>query len=148
MEQKALTTEQIKITENFLLGYKQNKLMLRIEQYGAMKYNGYGGHSQYEDYDTEEDENDPSVASGLIGARLEMHKVRHFIINLPSCEEKLLLYFHYVKGETVEACAELIGVSRRSAFRLRHKALALAYSELVRLRLVKSTDTQASDRAC
>lgn len=139
MEQTRLTDEQIKRTENFLLGYKRNKLMLHIEKYEQTTYDEYGELCREDSVD---------VTNGLIDARIEMHKVRHFIVGLPNSEEKLLLYFHYVKGETVENCAELIGVSRRSVFRLRHKALALAYGELVRQRLIKPLDIQASACAC
>ena len=41
---------------------------------------------------------------------------------LPNSDEKLLLYYHYVKGENVERCAELLGISRSSGFRLKKRA--------------------------
>ena len=37
--------------------------------------------------------------------------------------EKMLLYYRYVKGESVERAAGLLGLSRRTAYRLWNKAL-------------------------
>ena len=139
MTEKLLTEAQKKKTENFLLGYRKNKLMLQIEKYEQ---------DNFDEFDIDKYEEDPDVTNELIGARMEMYKIRHFIMDLPNGEEKLLLYFHYVKGESIERCSELIGVSRRSAFRLRHKAMRMAYEELLRRRLIKPEDTQASARGC
>ena len=139
MTDKLLTDAQKKKTENFLLGYRKNKLMLQIEKYEE---------DNYDEFDIDKYEENPDVTNELIGARMEMYKIRHFIMDLPNGEEKLLLYFHYVKGESIEHCSELIGVSRRSAFRLKHKAMYIAYNELVRRRLIKPEDTQASAHAC
>ena len=113
--------------------------MLQIEKYEQ---------DNYDEFEIDKYEEDPDVTNELIGARMEMYKIRHFIMDLPNGEEKLLLYFHYVKGESIERCSELIGVSRRSAFRLRHKAMHMAYEELLRRRLIKPEDTQASARGC
>ena len=59
-------------------------------------------------------------------ARARMYEIRHFINSLPNSDEKILLYYHYIKGESIEKCAELLGMSRSSAFRLKRKALILA----------------------
>jgi len=40
--------------------------------------------------------------------------------------EKMLLYYRYVKGESVEHTASLMGLSRRTAYRLWNKALLSA----------------------
>ena len=59
-------------------------------------------------------------------ARALMFEVRHFILSLPNCDEKLFLYYHYVKGNTVPRCAELLGIARSSAFRMKKRALGMA----------------------
>ena len=59
-------------------------------------------------------------------AHAKMFEIRHFIMTMQNSNEKLLLYYHYVRGESVDRCAELIGISRSSAFRLKKRALALA----------------------
>ncbi len=63
-------------------------------------------------------------------ARAKMFDVRHFILSLPNGNEKLLLYFHYIKGESVWRCGELLGVSERAAFRIKARALAMAYNAM------------------
>ena len=63
-------------------------------------------------------------------ARVELFRIRHFVMCLDNSDEKLLLYYHYLRGESVESCAELLGISRSSAFRLKRRALSLAASKL------------------
>ena len=62
--------------------------------------------------------------------RMKMFEVRRFILSLGSCNEKVFLFYHYVHGETVARCGELMGISRRSAFRLKKRALAFAARKL------------------
>ena len=59
-------------------------------------------------------------------ARARMYEVRHFIMSMHNCDEKLFLYYRYIKGETVERCAEMLGISRASGFRMRKRALLMA----------------------
>ena len=59
-------------------------------------------------------------------ARARMFEIRHKIMSLENCDEKLMLYNIFVKGHSVERCAELMGISRSSAFRLKKRALVLA----------------------
>ena len=59
-------------------------------------------------------------------ARAKMFEIRHFILELPNSNEKILLYLHYIDCEPIERCGDIMGISRSSAFRLKKKALALA----------------------
>jgi len=115
------TAEEIKITENFLKSYKLNQKLLRLDRYERE----YFGAT---DRDTE----------GLSETRLarpRMYDVRHFIMSLPNSDEKLLLYYHYVRGQSIEACAELLGISRSSGFRKKKIALELAAEKYVKERV-------------
>lgn len=56
----------------------------------------------------------------------KMKDIRDFIESLPNESCKLLLYYHYVVGMTVERASEELDISRRNAFRLKKKALGLA----------------------
>ncbi len=67
-------------------------------------------------------------------SRAELFRVRQFIMNLEDSDEKLLLYNHYVRGESVEACAELLGICRSSGFRLKRRALSLCAYQLEKMR--------------
>ncbi len=58
--------------------------------------------------------------------KARMFELKRFITSLPSDDRKLFLYYHYIRCETVEHCGELLGISRRSAFRLKRRALEFA----------------------
>jgi DNA-directed RNA polymerase specialized sigma24 family protein len=60
----------------------------------------------------------------------KLFRVREFIATLPNCPEKLFLTCHYVRGHSVERCAELMDISPRTAYRLKKRALALAAGRL------------------
>ena len=55
-----------------------------------------------------------------------MMSVRSFILSLPDCREKMLLYYRYLFGYPMEKCAELLQVSRRTVFRISEEALRFA----------------------
>ena len=61
---------------------------------------------------------------GEIAAR--MFDIRRFVLSLDATNEKLFLFYHYVHGESVGRVAELMRISRRSAFRLKSRALEYA----------------------
>ena len=69
-------------------------------------------------------------------ARAKTFEIRHFIMDLPNSNEKLLLYYHFIKNETISRCAELLGISRSSAFRLKRRALILASDRLRKINLL------------
>lgn len=56
----------------------------------------------------------------------KMFTLRRFVLSLGGCNEKLFLFYHYIHGESVGRVAELMGISRRSAFRLKKRALEFA----------------------
>lgn len=68
----------------------------------------------------------PSLPGGDAYIKGRMFEIRRFVLSLGGCNEKLFLFYHYVHGESVSRCAELMGISRRSAFRLKKRAIAYA----------------------
>ena len=120
--QEEVKKEEITITENYLKGYLLNKKLVKLERYER-------------EYFKKEDDRDLEAFGELPLAKPRMYDVRHFIMALPNCDEKLLLYFHYIKGESIEKCAELIGISRSSAFRKKKVALIMATKKYVAERL-------------
>lgn len=114
MRDNNIAEKLIKETDNFLRGYRLNRKLLRLDRYEREYF---------------KDEREDFEAFGEVPlARARMFEIRHFIMSLANSDEKLMLYYHYVKGESVERCAELLGISRSSGFRLKKKALALAAS--------------------
>ena len=53
----------------------------------------------------------------------QMYALRSCVLALEDPRERLLLYHHYIKGSTLESCAKLLGVSRRSVYRIKRSAL-------------------------
>lgn len=56
----------------------------------------------------------------------KLFAVREFVFSLPNCREKLFLNCHYIRLYTVEKSAEMMGISVRSAYRLKTRAIAFA----------------------
>ena len=113
-----IANERISVAEaeNYLKGYALNKKLIYAERYEEEFGSG-----------TRED---LELLGDIPLARARMFEIRHFIMDMPNSDEKLMLYYHYVKGEPVERCGELLGISRSSAFRLKARALALAQEKL------------------
>ena len=102
----------------YLESYRHGCRMLRADKY-AREYFDDGF-----DRDAQEKISDELDLS-LIRARL--CAVRGFISSLPCGESgRMLLYYHYIRGIPVAECAEMLEMSRASAFRLRRRALAAA----------------------
>ena len=112
MAKTSVSSTEIQIVDNYLRGYILYQKLLRLDRY-ERTYFGYR--------DSEEAIPDEPIA------KAKMFEIRHFIMSLENSDEKLLLYYHYIRGETVEKCAELLGISRSSGFRLKKKALTVAF---------------------
>ncbi len=55
--------------------------------------------------------------------RAQMYAIRSAILEVEDSRERLFLYHYYIKGHTLETCAKILGISRRSIFRLKAKAI-------------------------
>ena len=119
MTQTPLGKNEKQMIESYLRGYSTNRKMLGAEKYIEI----YGEKDGFLSLIDEEMLHEAPLA------KAKMFGVRHFILDLPNGDHKLFLYYHYVKCESVERCAELLGISRRSAFRLKNRALSLAYTK-------------------
>ena len=53
----------------------------------------------------------------------EMFKMRAQVLSVVDSAQRMLLYHHYIKGHTLIQCAKLLGISRRSVYRLKNRAL-------------------------
>ncbi len=124
-----ITDELIKLTENYLKSYSLNKKLLRLDRF---EHEFMGGS----------DDSDTEGFSEAVLARPRMYDVRHFIMGLPNSDEKILLYYHFVKGQSIEKCAVLLGISRSSAFRKKKTALRIAAEKYLRERVMKQTSLQ------
>ena len=111
-----VTKQEYGEAENYLRTYGFYKKLLKLEKY-EQEYFERGHLPEINVWEN---------PSGNAVAVAKMFEVRHFIMSMQNCDEKLMLYNIYVKGHSVERCAELMGISRSSAFRLKKRALVLA----------------------
>lgn len=57
-------------------------------------------------------------------------EIRCRILETPDPKERAFLFQYYVRGQTVERCAEILDLSPRTAFRLKNRALMGAAKRL------------------
>ena len=111
-ETQGAERERLLRMDEYLKGYAFNRKLLRLARYEKEFF----GDGMLE----EESAGEPPLA------RARMFAIRHFVMGLPNGDEKLFLYYHYVREESVERCGELLGIARASAFRLKKRALRTA----------------------
>lgn len=104
----------IKSTDEFLRKYRYGFKLLAMNKYER----DYMGPENCRD--------GLSCADEEAYVKAKMFEVKRFVTALPSDDRKLFLYYYYIHGETVEKCGELLGVSRRTAYRLKRRALEYA----------------------
>ncbi|MBE6546371.1 MAG: hypothetical protein E7668_02875 [Ruminococcaceae bacterium] len=112
MQKESVSETEIRMMDNYLKGYCLNRRLLRLNRY-EQEY--FGWQATEEDLPGEE----PL-------ARARMFEIRHFITDMNNSTEKLLLYYHYIRGESVERCGELLNISRAGAYRLKKRAITAA----------------------
>lgn len=124
-ENKKTKLEEIEAMKEYLSGYKLSRDLLELEKYEREFLRSRAFASER--------------PGDLSMARARMFEIRHFILNLPNSNEKILLYLHYIDCEPIERCGDILNMSRSSAFRLKRKALSLA------LKYSKKTPTTKLD---
>lgn len=112
MGRNLVCDQRIQTMEDYLKSYGLNQKLLRLDRYERSFFG----------YETGED----VLPGELTLVRAKMYEVRHFIMSMKNGDEKLILYYHYIRGESVEKCAELLGIARSSGFRLKKRALLRA----------------------
>ena len=106
-----MTDTALQKAKDFLSSYPLHKKWLNASRYEREYFGG-------------------SSSDDEVFLQAKLFCVREFIATLPNCPEKLFLNCHYVRGHSVEKCAELMEVSPRTAYRLKKRALALAAKRL------------------
>jgi hypothetical protein len=132
-----VTAEELRGAEEYLSSYRHGARMLSCMRYGRL----YMGERELPDDPLlSVCENEDGFGSGdevdesLIRAR--MFSVRQFVNSL-CCDSnaRTLLYWHYIRGVSVTKCADMLDMSRASAFRVRKRALESAARALRRQKL-------------
>jgi DNA-directed RNA polymerase specialized sigma subunit len=114
MEKETQMNEEPEIEEvrSFLCGYRMCADMLRLLRY-ERKRGGYEEEFPCEDI----------LAGNEAYWRARMSEVSALIASMRNGREKLILYYHYVRGESIEHASDLLGISRRTGYRVHKRAL-------------------------
>lgn len=105
--------EAIQRAKNFLCGYQLCLDMLELRRYERKRANAFREVCDCEDV----------LMGNEAFWRARMLEVGALISGMKNGREKLILYYHYVRGESIECAANLLGISRRTAYRLHQKGL-------------------------
>ncbi len=108
--------EGIEFAKDFLCGYRLCREMLGLRQEERRRLPRL------------EDEGDCAdiLAGDEAYWRVRMYEVESLLSGMKNGRERMLLYYRYVRGLSVERAANLIGVSRRTGYRIHERGLALA----------------------
>ena len=110
--------QEIAAAANYLESYRTNGKLLFMDNYER-------------EYFEEKEGILHDILDEVPIARERMSEMRQFISSLDNCDEKLFLYYYYVKGRSVETCGDLLGVSRSTAYRLKKRAIRMVAEVLL-----------------
>ena len=104
-----------KEVQEYLAGYRFCVEMLQLRQYERVHPSPFP------------DPLDETLLSGNEAFwKSRMLEIGMLIGSLPNGRAKLMLHYRYIRGMSVERVSDLLGVSRRTGYRLHDKGLSLA----------------------
>lgn len=111
--------DEMRVSEearNYLCGYQLCLDMLKLRKYERKRASKFDELCECEDI----------LAGDEAYWKSKIYEIATFLGKMKNGREKMILYYHYVKGESIERAAGLLGISRRTAYRLWHHALLSA----------------------
>ena len=108
--------EQIEAVRNFLCGYQLCADMLHLRRYERRRARVF----------CDECDCDDLLRGSEAFWRARMFAVGSLINSMENGRQKLMLYYHYIHGESIEHIADMLGVSRRTGYRIHQRALCSA----------------------
>ncbi len=119
-----LAKAQVEGVRNFLCGYRLCVDMLNLRRYERRNRHPFDEACDCDDL--------------LCGSesywRARLYEVGLLIDSMPNGREKTVLYYRYIRGESIERAANLMGVSRRTGYRLHLRGLIVADLIFARLK--------------
>ena len=109
-------TARIEAVRSFLCSYQLAADMLHLKRYERKRAYRFDDEFDCED-----------ILSGNEAFwRARMYAVGSLIEKMKNGREKLMIYYHYIRGESIEHTANLLDVSRRTGYRLHDRGLRSA----------------------
>ena len=105
--------ERIEEVRDYLCGYQMCIDMLNLRKYERKRARKFDDECSCEDL----------LFGGESLWRMRMYEIQSLLDRMKNCREKVILYYHYIRGESIEHAADMLGVSRRTGYRLHQKGL-------------------------
>ena len=121
---------RIEAVRNFLCGYQLCRDMLNLRQYERKRAS----------YFEEECVCDDILAGNETTWRTRMQEIGNLIAGMKNGREKVILYYHYIKGESIEHSADILGVSRRTGYRIHQRGLLMISFLYERMKKTKNIE--------
>ena len=108
--------DPIEAVRSFLCSYQVCLDMLNLRRHERKRERVFDDPFECEDV----------LAGGEVFWRGRMYEVRALIESMRNGREKIVLYYHYIRSMSIEHAADMLGVSRRTGYRLHQKGLFMA----------------------
>jgi len=115
---------------NFLCGYQLCLEMLNLKRYERKRASCFSDECDCVDV----------LAGNESFWRARMFEVSSLISSMKNGREKVILYCHYIKGESIEHAADILGVSRRTGYRIHQRGLLMASFLYARMKKTQNFD--------
>ena len=122
MTEQALAATREAAARDFLAGYQLCLDLLKLKKYERRRSELFDEPCRCEDV----------LAGNELFWRARMEAVCQAIASLRNGRENLVLYHRYIRGESVEHAAGILGISRRTAYRAFKRGLSVIGAQLER----------------
>ena len=123
-EEVILRRERIARAREFLSGYQVCLDMLHLRRYERKRAHRFPLECACDDI----------FAGNEAYWRARMNDVSALLNAMKNSREKVVLYYHYVRGESIERIADYLDVSRRTGYRIHERGLYSAALILERMK--------------
>lgn len=108
--------DAIEEVRDFLCGYQLCLEMLNLKRYERKRAQTFSDTCDCSDV----------LAGNEALWRARMFEIGSLISSMKNGREKVILYCHYIKGDSIEHAADILGVSRRTGYRIHQRGLLMA----------------------
>ena len=123
-EKNKEVSDPIEEVRNYLCGYQLCLDMLTLKKHERKRATIF----------QEECDCDDLVGESEAYWRTRMLEIRSLVESMKNGREKLMLCYHYLRGESIEHAADLLGISRRTGYRIHKRGLLMASFLYARLK--------------
>ena len=123
MTEQERTDARVAAARDFLAGYQLCLDLLELKRYERRRAETFDEPCRCEDV----------LAGNEAFWRARMEEIGQAIASLRNGRDKLVLYHRYIRGESVERAAALLGISRRTAYRAFRRGLTVVGIRLERM---------------